>query len=91
MKDLVRNLRHDSRSVTGDRISIDCAPVREVFQSGDCSVQNLITGYAMHVGNKSHAARVVFLRRVIEPLLGGIHGCGGRWADWLLGHRNIRF
>jgi hypothetical protein len=47
--------------------------------------QNLVTPPALDVSHKSHAARIVFERRIIQPLLRGQRRKSPRLA-WLCGH-----
>ncbi len=65
-KQLVRQLRHHARAVTGARIGVDRPAVRQVFQRGERVFQHIVRTRAIGAGNKAHAAGVVLERLVVE-------------------------
>ncbi len=67
-QETVRNLDHDARTVTRQRISADRAAVSQIFQNLQALRNPLVTGLAFDMSDETNAAGIMFMARVVQPL-----------------------
>ena len=73
-KEAVGDLRQDAASVAKRRVGADRAPVVEIDQDLQALFENVMRLPVLHVRHEADAARIVFLRRVVEA-----HGARNQW------------
>src|SRR5690606_32297405 len=64
----VRDLEEDAGAVAGVLLGADGAPVVEVLQRGEAGLDDLTGRSATERGDEGHAAGVVLVRGVVQPL-----------------------
>ena len=65
---MMRDLQKDTRAVAGIDFTTARAPVVEVVQHLQCLLDNRVRFPAFDIGDKTDAASVVFIRRIVKPL-----------------------
>ena len=68
---LVRNLHQDSGAVAGVGIASASPAMGQVVEDLDTLVNDVMRRIALDIDHEADAARIVFVRRIVEPLLVG--------------------
>jgi hypothetical protein len=78
-KELVRELKKDSSTITRVRFTATSSAVIEVNQNGQRLLNNIVRAFALHLTDKANAAGIVLKLWVVETLFLGKSGIIHFW------------
>ena len=74
LEEAMRHLEQEPRAIAGLLVAAHGAAMLEVNEDGGGVADDFVVGFGVEPGNESHAAAVMFVARMVEPLWLGLSG-----------------